>query len=114
MNRTFIAPPESSLTTKGNTVVAIGVRRGSVGVDNGALAAPKGVHSTNFAQTAFWEVRAKNRDKGLGGTRIFHECLQVPHDPLRPLPVHHVSSIRVYHQPSIGDRRCTPLLFLTL
>src|SRR5215203_6542685 len=70
--------------------------------------------SPKFAFRGVSELRAGPCDKGLGGRRIFHKCLQVPHDPLRPLPVHHVARIEIYLQPGLGDRRCTPLLVLTL
>ena len=56
-----------------------------------------------------WEVH----EKGLGATCVFDEGLQVPHDPLGPLPVQRVARIGVHPQGGIVYHRRTPLLFLT-
>src|SRR3712207_2586086 len=58
----------------------------------------------------FSEVRGGLCDEGLGGTRLFHERLQIPHDPLRSIPVHRVAGLRVYPQRRPGDRPCELLL----
>ena len=41
----------------------------------------------------------------------FMNVLQIPHDPLRSLPVHRVAGLGVDLQGGTGDRRREPLLF---
>ncbi len=51
------------------------------------------------------------RDEGLGGTYLFDERLQIPHDLFRPLPMHRVAGLGLDLQSGAGDRRREPLLF---
>jgi hypothetical protein len=63
------------------------------------------VNSPECVEGEFSEVRGAICDQGLlGGTCLFHERLQIPHDLLGPIPVHRVAGLGVDLQGGIGDR----------
>jgi hypothetical protein len=49
--------------------------------------------------------------EGLGGSRLFHERLQIADDLLGTLPVHRVAALGVYLQRRTGNRCREPFLF---
>ncbi len=60
-------------------------------------------NSANFAE--------RSATEGLGRMCLFHERLQISHNPLRALPVRRVAALGVDLQGGTGDRRREPLLF---
>lgn len=68
---------------------------------------PTAAYQSN-ARISFYR---SNGDEGSGGTCVFHERLQVPHDLLGTLPMHRVAALGIHLQGGVGDCRREPLLF---
>ena len=104
--RSTTSPAEPSPTRLAAEHKACLTSKGSSGGPSGLSRAYRCSCSSECVESISSEVRVgelwKVHEKGLGARRVFDEGLQVPHDPLRPLPVHQVARISVHPQGGIG------------